>query len=652
MAYKAKKYKRLFLSKDEQDKRTRVYADLDKMIEQREMKRPHFSSEFGQRTAMEYWNDCDRRVNGETLSREEQGKDDWQSNFFNPVTRTKLKTLIAGIALSVPQMSFRAVNKNGMYSAQRAELMRQLVNHSRLQGHPSLDIFFEAWEAAAKGTVIKYDGYVKSKYERKFISEYDIVTGEIKFDTREEVVEDEPIDMLVPLSEFYIWDFFIYDVQKQPKLAWVQHYNKEDLEKEFGQYKNFNHIKDKATARRFNSSEINLYMNKWEARVDDNDDYEVIRYYNKFEDCYEIWCNGVPLLIAPLVWGKSKKMYPFSKTIFEPFVGYNFFYGKSLPSVLEGIQDTANAGINSVFDSWYRDLNVPLLIGLENKDILDVEDELVSQDNKIYVPNVNAVKPMPSRGVNQADMAMLEYIARLGDIATFDTTQSGVQGKGVTAREVIIADERARELKGSAFMFLEDLWLQKTRLRVLNVITNYMQPRIEKIVGKDGSTKLRDALTVINIPDVEFSDGTMGVLGVQIAKDKGKMLKVKDIEAREDVMEQNGINYKMIAVTSDYLDNWEYDFEIVTSSIANQDRVRKEAEFEGKAQTMAALFPEYLAENKEKMFNEFINIYGEGKEDWKQPKQQQPQEEGLGLELPPEQLPTNDVQNATPTANV
>lgn len=645
-------YKRMFLSKAEQEKRTRLYADLDKMIEQREMKRPHFTSEFGQRTAMEYWNDCDRRVNGETLSREEQGKDEWQSNFFNPVTRTKLKTLIAGIALSVPQMSFRAVNKNGMYSAQRAELMKHLVSHSRLQGNPALDIFFEAWEAAAKGTVIKYDGYIKTKYERKFISEYNIETGEIKFETREEIVEDKPIDMLVPLSELYIWDFFIYDIQDQPKLAWVQHYNKEDLEKEFGKYKNFKHIKDKSTARRFNSSEINLYMNKWEARVDDHDDYEVVRYYNKFEDSYEIWCNGVPLLIAPLVWGKKKKVYPFSKTIFEPFVGYNFFYGKSLPSVLEGIQDTANAGINSVFDSWYRSLNTPMLIGLENKDILDIEDELVTQDNKIYVPNVAQVKPMDMRGVQQADLAMLEYIARLGDIATFDNTQAGIQGKGVTAREVIIADERARELKGSAFMFLEDLWLQKTRIRTLNIMTNYMQPRVEKIVGKDGAERLKDALTIINVPDVEFSDGSMGILGVQIARDKGKMLKVSDIEAREETMQQNGINYKLIAVSSDYLDDWEYDFEIVTSSIANQDRVRKEAEFEGKAQTFATLFPEYLASNKEKMFHEFIAIYGEGKEDYKEPQNQQPQDQGLGLELPAEQLPTNNEENAQPTPTV
>lgn len=645
MAYKPRKHKRMFLSKEEQDKRTRVYADMDKMIEQREMKRPHFTSEFGQRTAQDYWNDCDRRVNGETLSREEQGKDEWQSNFFNPVTRTKLKTLIAGIALSVPQTNFRAVNKAGMFSAQRARLMKHLVDHSRLQGNPSLDIFFEAWEAAGKGTVIKYDGYIKTKYERKFISEYNIETGEIKFDTREEIVEDKPIDMLVPLSELYIWDFFIYDIQDQPKLAWVQHYNKESLEMEFGQYKNFKHVKDKSTARRFQSSEINLYMNKWEARVDDKDDYEVIRYYNKFEDCYEIWCNGVPLLIAPLVWGKSRKLYPFSKTIFEPFVGQNFFYGKALPHVLEGIQDTANAGINSVFDSWYRDLNVPLLIGLENKDIMDVEDELVTQDNKIYVPNVNAVKPMPTRGVGNADLAMLEYIARLGDIATFDTTQAGVQGKGVTAREVIIADERARELKGSAFMFLEDLWLQKTRLRVVNILMNYMQPRVEKVVGKDGSEKIVDALKVINIQDVEHSDGTMGVLGVQIARTDKQLPSIDKIQSVEDAMEQNGVNYKLIAVKSDYLDNWEYDSEIVSSSIANQDRVRKEAEFEGKVTTMAQIFPEYLASNKEKMFTDFVAIYGEGKEDWKEPQKQAPTPEGqsvLGLEQPeglPEEQP-------------
>lgn len=622
------------LTKQDQEAQTSVYKDIEYMVDRRNQTYPHFNSEDGDRTLTKYINDSDRRLNGYTLPRENQDKEDWQSNLFNPMTRNKMKALIAGVALQVPEQSFRAVNKKGVFSAQRAELMKQLVRHSRIQGNPQLDIFFEAWESAGKGTVVKFDGYLKTKYKRKFIKSYDLATGEISFDEKEATVDDRPIDLLVPLPEFFIWDFFIFNVQDQPKVAWVQHYNRETLTQEFGKYKNFKFVQDKGTIKRFDSTEEAYFLQKWENRVKEKDDYEVIRYFNKFEDRYEIWVNGVPLLRAPLLWGKAQKMYPFSKTIFEPFVGQSFFYGKSFPSIIEGIQDVDNTLLNTILDKLYRSLTPPMLVGITNKDLFDVESELVNQDNKIYVPDINQVKPMPFESVNQGEISMLEYVARLGDFASVDKAQQGLQGKGVTAREIMIADENAQRLKGIFYMFLEDLWLQKTRLRVTNILMNYMQPQIEKIVGEEGAGQLKDALSVFNIPDVEFSDGSIGVLGVQVAKTKNGMLSVPEIAAREDVMKKNGLNYKMIAVTSSYLDDWEYDFEITTASLMNTDRVRALAEQNEKLQTLSAYFPEYVTANKDKLFEDTIEHFGETIDEYEKPQEAPPPEETVDPNSP------------------
>ena len=629
------------LSKKDQAARQEVYKDIEHMVQERERQWPHFAGEKGSRTLIQYIDNSDKRLNAYTPSRDAQGKESWQSNFFDPITRNKLKAFVAGVALDVPEIHYRAVNRQGNFSAKRAELIKQLVRHSRLQGNPQLDIFFEAWECAGKGTVVKFDGYLKTKYERKFIKAFDLETGEIETETREAEVDDKPVDWLVPLPEFFIWDFQIFDVQDQPKLAWIQHYNSEQLEQEFGQYKNFKNIHDAATVKRFRSTTESFFLEAWEHRVAEEDDFEVIRYFNKFEDQYEIWVNGVPVLRAPLLWGKTQKMYPFSKTILEPFTGYNFFYGKSLPSILEGIQDLDNTIKNTMVDKLYRSMTPPMLVGLENKDLLDVESELVNQDNKIYVPNVNAVKPMPYQGVQQGELAMLEVVARSSDLATIDSTQQGVQGKGVTAREALIADERARQLKGTFFMFLQDLWLQKTRIRIQNILMNYMTPKLEKVVNKQGVEQIRDALTIFNIPDAEFSDGSVGILGVQIARNKGDRLSISDIEAREDTAEQNGLNYKLIAVTSDYLDDWDFDFELVTSTIFNQDRLRKENDIMEKMERMALLFPEWFATNKEKLFKEMVDIYQESIDDYKKPQQQSaPEQQGDGSLL--------GLENATP----
>lgn len=611
--------------------RIEVYNAFDQMIEERSRTWPHFNGQDGDRNLVDYINDSELRLNGNTPSREAQGKEDWQSNLFNPVTRIKMKAIIAGVALQTPAMTYTAVNKRGLFSAPRAELIKQLVRYSRSHTNTQLETFFEAWEAAGKGTVVKFDGYLKTKQKRKLISSYDTVTGKIEVKEEEVVVDDRAVDLMVPLSEFYIRDFHVYDVQEQPDVIWAQHYNKAQLEAEFGHYANFRYVQDKASVATFNSTQQTYFYDKWANRVEEKDDYEVIRYFNKQDDRYEIWCNGVPLFRGPLLWGRRKKRYPFSKTIFEPFTGYNFFYGKSFPHTIEGLQDTDNTLINTILDKMARGLTAPLLVGMENKDLLDIDDELVSQDNKIYVPNINSVKPLPFDSVNQSEIAMLQYIARQTDLASVDVSQQGAQGKGVTAREILIADQRASELKGIFFMFLADLWLQKTRLRITNVLMNYLVPKIEKIVGKDGTKVYENA--VINVKDTEFSDGTVGTLGIEVVDSPEKLPTVSRVERREEAMKENGVNYKHIAVTSNYLDDWDLDVDVQPEAIANNDKIKRQAEFEAKMQGMAVFFPEYLAANKTKQFKEFVGIYGEQMDDYQQPAPPQPQaaEGGLGL---------------------
>ncbi len=603
--------KTLKLSKDEQTAQTAVYQALDDMILQRNEKWPHFADDDGPQDLKNYLDNSDKRLNGLTPSREEQGKKDYQSNFFDPVTRNKLKAVVAGVALSLPEFKYKAVNKAGIFSSQRAELMKRLVDHSRMRDNPKVAMFFEAWEMAGKGTVIKYDGYLKTKYPRKYIKSYDKVTGEVVFDERDEVVDDYPVDLFVPLIEFYIWDFHIRGVQNQPRVAWVQHYNKQQLDQEFGKMPNHKYVKDQESCANIQAQQKTYFYDRWTKRTQKKDDFEVIRFYDKEFDKFEIWANGVPLLRVPLLWGKAEKKYPFADAILEPFTDSAFFYGKSLPHILMGIQDVDNTIINSVLDKMARGYDPAMLVGLANKDLLDLEDELVSSDNKIYVPNVEQVKPMPVAEVNRAELVMLDVIARKADLASVDANQQGIAGRGVTAREILIADENAAKLKGIFFTFLEDLWLQKNKLRVQNILANYMQPKYEAIIGKDGKEQLLETMKVFHIDDVEFSDGSRGTLGVGIAENPQKLPGVPEIEAREEIMKEQGINYKFVAATSDYLDDWEYDFMIIPETLEAKSQAKKQAIVFEKQQYEAATFPEWFVANKDKRYAEFLEIYDE-----------------------------------------
>lgn len=614
-----------------------VYSAVEDMISERNRTWPQFNGPEGDRTLIQYIDDNDRRLNGYRPTKEEQEKEEWQSNVFDNVTRVKLKAFVAGIALQIPEQEFKSVNKDGLYSAQRAEAMKQLVRHSRaVDDNPALQTFFEAWSMLGKGTVIKYDGYLKTKSKAKIVTGQDPETGEVSWTEEDVITNDKCIDIEVPLSEFFISNFKIFDVQKQPAVAWVQYYNKSELEEEFGHMPNFAYVKDAATIYKFKSSTQTYFYDSWYQRVEQNGEYEVIKFYSKAEDRYEIWCNGVDLLRAPLLWGKKKKRYPFAKSIREPFNDTKFFYGMALPHELEGHQDMKNTFWNTTLDKHIRSLLPPMLVGMANKDLLDLEDEYVNQDNKIYVPDINQVKPMPYPGVSAGDMALINMIQRALDLQSTDPNQSGVTGRGVTAREIEKADQNANKLKGITFMFLEDLHLQKTRNRILNILMNYLPVKMEIVAGKEATLKLEDAIKTFNVSDVKFSDGTIGTLGIKIVTDETLLPSVTDVEAHEQAMQSQGINYKMIAHTSDYFDDWEFDFTVLPDSLYAQDKVKKEAMTNEKMDRMVALFPEYFVANKPRLFGELVEIYGDSKDEYSkpQPPAPAPATDQTGAELP------------------
>lgn len=638
---KKRKNKRLYYnpSKAERELRDARYADVDTMVERRDFTYPEFNDDGGDQTLIQYIDDSDRRLNGYTLPREAQEKEDHQNNIFTQVTRAKLRAVVAGTALSFPEFVWKA-SKGGMQSPQRAEFTKQLVNFSRQHENPRLKMFYEAWEACGKGTIITYDGYRKIKEETDVITSYDPMTGIAETKKEEVITEDNAVDEIVPLSELFIWDYYINDIQKQPKLAWIDYLDEDDLRKEYSKFGNYKYIKDGQTIgnnSRYEADTQTYYYQKWSVRTDQNENkYERVRYYSKAENCYEVYINGVLMQKTPLVWGgKKTKVYPFAKTIYEPFSNKNFFYGMSLPKLLQSFQDVDNITWNMILDNAYRSLKPRLLAGLANKDLLDIEDELSSQDDIQYVPDVSQVRPMPSRGVQGGDIQLLNMIRSAMDFVSVDPAQQGQAGvSGQTARAVMIANERAQEMKGIFFMMLEDLWLQKTKLRVPNVLMNYMKPELDKILGQIGSQTITGAIAEYDINDAILPDGSKGTLGVAIVKNKNKLPHVSEVEAKEEAMDEQGINYKQIVVTSDYLDEWQIDFQIIPSTLEKQSLSAQVAVVTEKQGAMAQLYPEYVASNKEKLFGEFVKPYGETLEDYQPPakKPEMPGESLLGLD--------------------
>jgi len=593
-------------SSKEKEILSNIYREVGDMIKERN----RTYHQFNDRNLTQFVDDSNKRIQGYVPSREAQGKEDWQSNVFNQASRNKLKAFVAAVANVPPGLKYKAVGEDGGMDIMRANIMKNLVNHSRYNSNPEVDIFWEAWACGTEGTVIKYDGFLKTKYKRKFIKSYDVTTGDLEFEEKEVLVNNECVDIQVPLSELFITDFIINDIQEQPAIAWIRYLDKDSVEKEFGQYKNYKYVLDKTQIGEYMPETETFFYSKWGARTENND-YEVVKYYNRYKDQYRIVVNGVLLLDAPMLWGRKDKLYPFSKTIFEPFSSKHFFYGNSLANANMDVQDVINTLYNMSLDKTYRSLNPPLLAGIKNKDLLELENENIGMETTLYVDDINQIRYQEIPGVNSSEMAMIQWVSQGMDLGTLDQTQQGVAGRGVTAREIVIANENAKKLKGLFFTFLTDLWVQKTKLRVLNILMNYTQPMVKEVVGKDGSIVYQESFRTILVDNSEFPDGSSGTLAVQFVKDKKSLPNKKELDIEEEKYNLQGEKYEKIAITSSYLDDYDYDIQIIPESLYQKDTAEAQALFQEKLQTLANFFPQMFMANQSVLFEDFIKTYNE-----------------------------------------
>lgn len=588
-----------------------VYDDYSEMRKLRNGKWPYFND----RTLKEYIDDNEYRTTGYVPTRAEQGKELWQANVFHPVTRNKLKAILASVALDLPMVRITAQNENSHKDATRANIMDALVKYSYNQQNKEEDLFFEAWEIASKGTVVVYDGYLRTKAKKKVIKSFDPVTGEIETEEEEVVTDDQCVNFIVPLMNFYVRDFKVYDVQKQPSLCWVEKMNDKEFEKEFKKYKNFDKVKT-ASELTVKGEMDTFFKTEWESRVTDDEPIEVIRYFNKGEDQFTILANGVVLLDSPLILGKKKKWYPFAKSVYEPFAT-DFFYGNSLPNTLMGEQDIINSLYNMALDRTYKSMMANLIIGNTNKDDFDLEDPNVGVDTRIYVQDINQVREMPIKGLAEGDIKMINLIGQGLDLTSVDSNQQGIQGRGVTAREVVIANENAKKLKGIIYMFLAALWIQKLNLRIMNILTFYTKPKVKTIVAEDGKENIIDEYQNYIVEGANLSDGSKGNMGIQMVGSEADLPKQEELDVQENMHRyRSGEEFEILAMTSDYLDDWQYDVKVVSESVYVTDSAITQAKMEDKLRIFTTYFPQFFQLNQDKLVKDVLTAYRDNIDDY------------------------------------
>jgi len=616
-----------------------VYSERSDMIKKRDQ--PYV--QFNDRTLREFIDDSEKRMNAYVLDKASQGKEEWQANFATRAYANKAKALLAATARDLPGMRFKAVNMKDQFDYTAGDMMKNLTMHSYNQGDPREEVFFLGWSTVTHGTVLSCEDIHKSVHEKSRIKSFDLITGDVEEEVTEKESYGEPYSYEVPLMNLLVKNFYIFDIQEQPAIILEKYYaDKERFEMMYGMYPNFTKVKNMIDIK---PDEHDTYFHSlWSESIKDGKGYLVSRYMNKYKGprgTYRIIANGVELYNGPMPWvdvtrrNYGRPAYPIAKTVYELFANTDFFYGNSLPNSAMGEGDVLNTLYNSSLDKQYRSLVPYLLIGMVNKDMLDLEDEIVAGDTKIYVDDISQVKQMELKGITDSDVKMIDLISRGLDLTTLDPSQEGAAQKYVTARAAVAADERSRQLKGIFQGFMESLWLQKFRLRVPNVLLTFSMPRIKEVVGEDGIKLLTEKYQLFNVENAELSDGTKGTLGIEFRPQEDfadKNALRLDVEAQEERAYLSGKSYEKMVLSYGRLQDIAFDVEIISESLWQSSQALAMAMVIEKLGFIQKFFPEYYAANKELLFTDFIKNYGDDPNRYELPKPMGFEDE-KGLEL-------------------
>lgn len=501
----------------------------------------------------QYINESEKRLNGNI--EKPDYKDDWQSNIFDNLTREKTVSMVARLAAQ--RMKAKFLNDTGLNPALATVIsnLYDRVGRGKLgQGRDDELMVRSMWEAVAKGTVVREEGYRLGKRKIKS-GKPDPKTGKVKMKT---IYEWEDVwSEIVALEEFYPGDISQTNVQKMPDCARRQVLQYDTFLQRYGDFDGAGDVlpskSDGASTGKTDYSIGDTVTGK---------SVTVIRYYNRITDSFDVVANDRLLtpLGNPLPY--EHKQLPFNVGRFE-LLSNNFFYGMSLPFKLSAMQDMTNSIWNLSLDQLILALKTPIF----NASGADLGVDWLYPAAVIDLPrsaDVNSIREF-KKDLNafSASQSALNIIkGRLDGLAGSGSEASGVSGagRGRTAEEVATAREAALDIIGLFLRFME--WAEEDRAeqRVQIMLEKYSQPM------KDG--KYRQ----IVVDMVPLLNGEYGKMFVNITDKPRPAEELNQMNLQTDEMSQ------VLDVKPTAIRNFKYLIKIVPDSSVKDTEFRRKQE--------------------------------------------------------------------------
>lgn len=530
----------------------------------------HLSKDGFERNILDYILDSTDRMNERKIK--PSWKEDYQANLFEPVTRSKLISILSVMAQSRMKAE-PLVKRQNIFVVDDVDLRQSiysnLLDNANEHNMDDYQIIFEMFTGLSEGTVIGYEGWMKGKIKYESPIDFNPDTGEIKTETVEVNEWDDVYGELIPVEEFFpetIWvnakDFYT----KVKRTFRAREMTLDNFKSVFGGYPGADEVK---ASQSFMVDETLPYGIP--ADTHPNNVF-VLEFYDSGAKKKGLWVNGKKLYFGPLPFIHGQQ--PFWISIGEP-IHQGFLFGKSLPDKLMGMQDITNGLLNAMLDQLFMALNSPIFVdGME-----DLADGYLEPGRMYELAPGGKVERVNLGQVDQTSFQMYSLLKRSMEESSISSQSQGVSSGGrKTKYEVQQLQDSSLQLAGLFLQLMEQAMKRKYWLRMYNLLQYYSMPSQQK----SGKKRFK----FIEIDNVKLTNGKRGKRRIQIVGSKTDVPhkdNLANLITGETGESYNAAEAKIqpIVITRDWLINKELDLEmsiIPNSSVKDSKTGRKNSD--------------------------------------------------------------------------
>lgn len=236
----------------------------------------------------------------------------------------------------------------------------------------------------------------------------------------------------------------------------------------------------------------------------DGDCVQVLRYYNKITDSYQVMANTVVIRNDPIPY--MHKQLPFASRSYYPVEGR--IYGMGIPKIIAPSQEEREAIRNLSIDRQKMHLNKMFLVS----DLFDLdEEEATTRPHGFIHVNAggmsldNVIRPLEYGDVPGSSIRMDDQLREdQRRVTGIDDRSQGVNMGGTATEAAILTEQSQKRINLINTLTGLSTIERLGRLKWSNIQFIYKSPRVEKIL-KDGEERSRKVYRKIKVDGKEFN---------------------------------------------------------------------------------------------------------------------------------------------------